>query len=164
LGVGGDLSANAVRRLDRVIAQRPDRVIVLIGSNDIMASVFPNFRRFVRVIKRLRDEPTAERFDENLAVIVRRLQREADARIALSSLAPVGEEPGSRHPVQARLNDLFSTYNGIIRKAAAHPCRHRDKALGEGPALVKQRLTCDEQTQNRTARAVRVRFCVCSPG
>lgn len=119
LGVGGDLSANAVRRLDRVIARRPDRVIVLIGSNDIMASVFPNFRRFVRVIKRLRDEPTPQRFSENLAVIVRRLHREADARVALSSLAPVGEEPGSRHPVQARLNDLFSTYNGIIRGAAA---------------------------------------------
>jgi lysophospholipase L1-like esterase len=119
LGVGGDLSFNAVRRLDRVIALRPDRVIVLIGSNDIMASVFPNFRRFVRVSKRLREEPTPDRFDENLAVIVRRLQREANARVALSSLAPVGEEPGSRHPVQARLNDLFITYNGIIREAAA---------------------------------------------
>lgn len=119
LGVGGDLSANAVRRLDRVIARRPDRVIVLIGSNDIMASVFPNFRRFVRTWKRLRDDPTPERFGENLAVIVRRLRREAHARVALSSLAPVGEEPGSRHPVQARLNDLFSAYNGTIREAAA---------------------------------------------
>jgi lysophospholipase L1-like esterase len=118
-GVGGDLAANAVRRLDEVIARRPDRVIVLIGSNDIMASVFPNFRRFVRITKRIRDEPTPERFDENLAVIVRRLQREADTRVALTSLAPVGEEPGSRHPVQARLNDLFGTYNGIIREAAA---------------------------------------------
>ncbi|WP_374025586.1 SGNH/GDSL hydrolase family protein [Mycobacterium sp. HNNTM2301] len=118
LGVGGDLSVNAVRRLDRLIARRPDRVIVLIGSNDIMASVFPNFRRFVRTFKGLREEPTPARFDENLAVIVRRLQRETGARIALSSLAPVGEAPGSGHPVQARLNDLFGTYNGIIREAA----------------------------------------------
>jgi lysophospholipase L1-like esterase len=119
LGVGGDLSANAVRRLDRVIARRPDRVVVLIGSNDIMASVFTNFRRFARIWKRLREDPTPERFAENLAVIVRRLQRETNARVALSSLAAVGEEPGSRHPVQARLNDLFSAYNGIIREAAA---------------------------------------------
>jgi lysophospholipase L1-like esterase len=119
LGVGGDLSVNAVRRLDRVIARRPERVIVLIGSNDIMASVFPNFRRFVRITKGLREEPTPERFAENLAVIVRRLQRETNARVALSSLAPVGEAPGSRHPVQARLNDLFGTYNGVIGEAAA---------------------------------------------
>ncbi|OBI81360.1 SGNH/GDSL hydrolase family protein [Mycobacterium sp. 1245805.9] len=118
-GVGGDLSGNAVGRLDGVIACRPDRVIVLIGSNDIMASVFPNFRRFVRITKGIRDEPTPERFDENLAAIARRLQRETHARIALSSLAPVGEAPESRHPVQARLNDLFGTYNGIIREAAA---------------------------------------------
>ncbi len=119
LGVGGDLSFNAVQRLDRVVALRPSRVIVLIGANDIMASVFPNFARFVRVWKRLSEEPSPTRFEENLAVIVRRLQREANARVALSSLAPVGEEPRSDHPVQARLNDLFGTYNGIIREAAS---------------------------------------------
>jgi lysophospholipase L1-like esterase len=124
LGVGGDLSFNAVRRLDRVIALRPDRVIVLIGSNDIMASVFPNFRRFVRVWKRLSEEPSPARFEENLAIIVHRLQREADARVGLSSLAPLGEEPRSSHPVQARLNDLIATYNGIIREAASTGSAH----------------------------------------
>jgi lysophospholipase L1-like esterase len=38
LGVGGDLSFNTVRRLDKVIDIRPGRVIVLIGTNDILAS------------------------------------------------------------------------------------------------------------------------------
>jgi lysophospholipase L1-like esterase len=118
-GVGGDLSFNTVRHLDRVIAVQPDRVIVLIGTNDIMASVFPNFRRFVRVSKRVSEEPSPARFEENLAIIVRRLQREANARVGLSSLAPLGEEPRSRHPVQARLNDLITTYNGIIGEAAS---------------------------------------------
>jgi lysophospholipase L1-like esterase len=92
---------------------------VLIGTNDIMASVFPNFRRFVRVWKRLSEEPSPARFEENLAIIVRRLHREADARVGLSSLAPLGEEPRSSHPVQARLNDLIGTYNDIIREAAS---------------------------------------------
>jgi len=119
LGVGGDLSFNTVQRLDRVIALRPDRVIVLIGANDIMASVFPNHRRFVRIVKRLSEEPSPARFKENLAVIVRRLQGEADARVALSSLPPVGEEPCSSHPVQSRLNELIATYNGIIRETAS---------------------------------------------
>ncbi len=53
LGVGGDLSFDVVRRLRRVIEIRPDRVIVLIGTNDILVSVFPNFRRVVRVWKGL---------------------------------------------------------------------------------------------------------------
>ena len=118
-GVGGDLSFNTVRVLDRVIALRPRRVIVLIGTNDIMASVFPNFRRFVRVFKRLSEEPSPARFEENLNYIVHKLRRGADARIALSSLAPLGEDPNSRDPVQARLNDLIDTYNGIIRTVGA---------------------------------------------
>jgi lysophospholipase L1-like esterase len=120
LGVGGDLSFDAVRRLDPVIARRPDRVIVLIGTNDVLASVFPNFRRFVRVVKRLSEEPSPPRFGENIATIVRRLQREAGARVALTSLAPLGEDPDSDHPVQARLNDLIGAYNGIIRQAASN--------------------------------------------
>jgi hypothetical protein len=53
------------------------------------------------------------------SLIVRRLQGEANARVALSSLAPVGEEPSSSHPVQSRLNDLIVTYNGIIREVAS---------------------------------------------
>jgi lysophospholipase L1-like esterase len=118
-GVGGDLSFNTVGVLDRVIALRPKRAIVLIGTNDIMASVFPNFRRFVRVSKRLSEEPSPARFEENLNFIVHKLQRGVNARIGLSSLAPLGEDPNSRHPVQARLNELIATYNGIIRNVAS---------------------------------------------
>jgi lysophospholipase L1-like esterase len=118
-GVGGDLSFNTVGLLDRVIAVRPRRVIVLIGTNDIMASFFPNFRRFVRIFKGLAEEPSAARFEENLNFIVHRLQRGANARVGLSSLAPLGEDPNSSHPVQARLNELIATYNDIIRKVAS---------------------------------------------
>jgi lysophospholipase L1-like esterase len=118
-GVGGDLSFNTVGVLDRVIMVRPERVIILIGTNDIMASVFPNFRRFVRVVKRLSEDPSPARFEDNLNFIVHKLQRGAHARIGLSSLAPLGEDPNSRHPVQARLNQLIGTYNGIIRNVAS---------------------------------------------
>jgi lysophospholipase L1-like esterase len=119
LGVGGDLSFNTVRLLDRVVAVRPDRVIVLIGTNDILARVFPNFRRVVRVWKRLSEEPSPARFEENLDLVVRRLQQDANARIGLSSLAPLGEELHSCDHVQAQLNELVATYNGIIRKVAS---------------------------------------------
>jgi lysophospholipase L1-like esterase len=119
LGVGGHLSFNTVGILDRVIALRPERLIILIGTNDIMASVFPNFRRFVRLFKRVAEEPSPARFEENLNFIVHELQRGTNARIGLSSLAPLGEDPDSRHPVQARLNELVAAYNGIIRNVAS---------------------------------------------
>ena len=118
-GVGGDLSFNTVGVLDRVIALRPQRVIVLIGANDVMASAFPNFRLFARVVKRVSEEPSPARFEENLDFIVHRLQREANAKIGLSSLGPLGEDPKSDHPVQARLNDLIATYNSVIRDVAS---------------------------------------------
>jgi lysophospholipase L1-like esterase len=118
-GVGGDTSCNTVRLLDRVVNVRPERVIILIGTNDVLASVFPSFRRFVRVVKRVSEEPSPASFEENLNVIVGRLKQEANTRVALTSLAPVGEDPDSRDPVQARLNDLIGAYNGIARKVAS---------------------------------------------
>ena len=119
LGVGGDLSFNIVRRLDRVIEIQPDRVIIIIGTNDIVASVFPNFRRFVRLWKRLPDEPSQERFEDNLELITQRLRQETNARTALSSLAPIGEDPYSKDAVQSRLNELFAAYNGVIRDVSS---------------------------------------------
>ena len=115
LGVGGDLSFNIVRRLRRVIGTQPDRVIIMIGTNDILASVFPNFRRIIRVWKGLPAEPTVQRFKDNLALITRRLRQDTQARIALSSLAPLGEDPHSSDPVQSRLNDLCAALSGVIR-------------------------------------------------
>jgi lysophospholipase L1-like esterase len=115
LGVGGDLSFNIIRRLRRVIGTQPDRVIIMIGTNDILASVFPNFRRIIRVWKGLPAEPTVQRFTDNLALITRRLRQDTPARIALSSLAPVGEDPHSSDPVQSRLNDLCAAFSGVIR-------------------------------------------------
>jgi lysophospholipase L1-like esterase len=124
-GVGGDLSRNVVRRLDAVAATKPDRVIVLIGSNDILATVFPNFRRFARLFKGVSGEPSPEQFRQNLDHIAIRLRERTAATIALSSLAPVGEDLRSSDPVQRRLNELFVRYNDIIREVSiAHETRY----------------------------------------
>jgi lysophospholipase L1-like esterase len=113
-GVGGDLSFNLTRRLDPVLRAAPGRVIVLIGTNDILASVFPNFRRVTRVWKRAPQEPSPAHFRDNLELITHRLQHANRATIALSSVAPVGEALQSDDAVQSRLNDLVATYNGVV--------------------------------------------------
>ena len=120
-GVGGDLSVNIAKRLDRVLRVAPDRVIVLIGTNDILATVFPNFRRFIRAWKQISEEPSPAHFKDNLELITRRLQQETSATIALSSLSPVGEALRSDDPVQSRLNELVAAYNGIIGDVS-HSC------------------------------------------
>jgi lysophospholipase L1-like esterase len=112
-GVGGDLSFNIARRLEPVLRAAPDRVIVLIGTNDILASVFPNFRRFTRAWKRVPEDVSPAHFKNNLELITHRLQQTL-ATIALCSVAPVGEDLRSTDPVQSRLNDLVVAYNDII--------------------------------------------------
>jgi lysophospholipase L1-like esterase len=113
-GVGGDLSFDTTRRLDPVLRAAPDRVIVLIGTNDILASVFPNFRRFTRAWKRTPQDASTVRFKDNLELITQRVQQATGATIALSSLAPIGEALQSNDAVQSRLNDLIVAYNDVI--------------------------------------------------
>ncbi|MGA7134289.1 MAG: SGNH/GDSL hydrolase family protein [Mycobacterium sp.] len=120
-GVGGDLSVNIAKRLDPVLRVAPDRVIVLIGTNDILATVFPNFRRFIRAWKQISEEPSPAHFKDNLELITRRLQQETSAMIALSSLSPIGEALRPDDPVQSRLNELVAAYNGIIGDVS-HSC------------------------------------------
>jgi lysophospholipase L1-like esterase len=142
-GVGGDLSFDLTKRLDPVLRAAPDRVIVLIGTNDILASVFPNFRRFTRAWKRTPQDPSTAHFEGNLELITQRLQQTTRATIALSSLAPIGEALGSNDAVQSRLNDLVVAYNSVIadvsRRSGAYyiPFFERFRAELAGSATVK---------------------------
>ena len=119
LGVGGDLAYNALERLPRVIASHPDKIIILIGGNDVLATVFKNVRRFFMGWKKLPSEPSPDRFRQNLETIVRRLTQETQAKIALSSLQPIGEDPSSTDPTQKELNTLIERYSRIIKEVAA---------------------------------------------
>lgn len=117
-GVGGDLAYNALERLPKVIASKPDKAIVIIGANDILASVFKNVRRFFGGWKGLPQEPSAAWFRENLEAIVRGLKAKTSAEIVIASLAEVGEDPHSDHPVQKELNDRFKEVAEIIKNVA----------------------------------------------
>jgi lysophospholipase L1-like esterase len=119
LGVGGDLVYNALQRLPSAIASHPDKVVILIGANDVLTLVFPKVRRVLGGwMKRLPREPSPEWFRECLETIVCRLKEGPRAQIAMCSLGPIGEDPGSTHPVQRELNVHIEQYSGIIRAIA----------------------------------------------
>ncbi len=116
LGVGGDLAYNAFQRVPKVIACHPDKVIILIGGNDVLSQVFENVGRLFRVWKRLPSKPSPEWFRENLLAIVRRIKGETPAKIALVSVQEIGEDPASTNPVQQELNERVEQYNQIIKE------------------------------------------------
>jgi lysophospholipase L1-like esterase len=115
-GVGGDLSYNALLRLPVVNAAEPDIVIILIGSNDVLALVSEKVRRFFTFSKRLPQMPSPEWFRENLLLIVQNLKNETAAKIGLISLPPIGEDAPSKNPFQQEINLRCKQYSEIIKE------------------------------------------------
>lgn len=123
-GVGGDLAYSALQRLPQVLAYKPDKVVVWIGGNDVLAMVFPKVRRLFRLFKRLPRDPSPDWFGENLTALARGLKTGSAADIAICSLAPIGEDPNSANPIQGALNRRVGECSAIVEEVArAEGCR-----------------------------------------
>jgi lysophospholipase L1-like esterase len=114
-GVGGDLAYNALARLGDVVGCQPDKVVVLIGHNDVLTLVSRRARRIYRVWKHLPCKPSPEWYRENVLAITRRLKVETSAEVALCSLFPIGEAPESANPFQRELNRRIEEYSAIVK-------------------------------------------------
>lgn len=112
-GVDGDLAWNGLQRLDQVIAEQPDAVTILIGTNDVNATLSERNRLRYREFNHLPIDPTLAWYEENLRAIVTRLQRETTARLALLSLAVIGED------LEHEANRKVELYNEVIRRVAS---------------------------------------------
>ena len=117
-GVGGDLAYNALQRVSEVVSLRPDKVVVLVGGNDVLARASAKTRRFYRIFKGISAEPSAELYRQNMALLARRLKLGTTAEIALCSLTPIGENLHSAEPFQQRLNRYLAEYSAIVREIA----------------------------------------------
>ncbi len=114
-GVNGDLAWNGLQRLDAVIADKPDFVSILIGTNDVNATMSErNWLRYQSFNKlpESQEQPMLEWYEENLTLIVRRLKTETEARLALLSLAPIGED------LAHEANRKIDRYNEAVRRVA----------------------------------------------
>jgi lysophospholipase L1-like esterase len=118
-GVGGDLAYNALQRLPQVIGSNPQKVLVLIGANDVLALVSAKVRRFFRLAKNLPQDPSPEWFRANLQAIARGLRKSTVADIALCSLAPIGEDLDSVNPFQREINLQIRRFNTFVQEIAA---------------------------------------------
>lgn len=112
-GVNGDFAHNLLQRLDAVVADPPEVITVLIGTNDARASLagYPVERVMKR--KRLPERPSAGWFQECLGAVVARLRAETDATIGLLSLPVLGQRPDAP-AAQASL-----AYSRMIAEVAA---------------------------------------------
>lgn len=113
-GVNGHLAWNALQRIDQVIADKPDAVAILLGTNDVNATLSERNRvHYQKFYQMPVEHPDMAWFEENLREIVRRLQSETKARLALISLALIGEN------LEHEANEKIARYNESIRQLAA---------------------------------------------
>jgi lysophospholipase L1-like esterase len=115
-GVNGDLAYNARQRLPDVLACAPDVVVVLVGSNDVMASLNPENEARYRRMKRLPERPTLAWYREQVRAIVTTLKA-GGADVALCSLPPLGED------LRSEVNEKVAAYGAAVAEIA------RDEAV-----------------------------------
>jgi lysophospholipase L1-like esterase len=111
-GVNGELTENVLRRLDMVINLQPDLVTVLVGSNDVNASMSEKNSGWAVRINKLTASPAIEGFGDNVAAIIDRLAAETSARIGLFSLPVLGQDVGSESVRRSR------RYSEVLKQIA----------------------------------------------
>ncbi len=113
-GVNGDTTVNLLRRIDRdVVPHRPDRVILLVGMNDLGTAYGQRLNKtYYRAVKRVGVELTPARFAWSYRRLIAALRRRTGARLALCTLTTLSERPG--HSSHA----LVDAYSTVVRALA----------------------------------------------
>lgn len=118
---GGDLAYDGAQRLPKLIASKPDAVLIMLGGNDVMASMPQQsayYRVLLKLTKHLARAPSLDWFREVMTNLLARLQSETNAKIGIISLPPWGENLDSADPYQAELNRRFAEHNRVLRALA----------------------------------------------
>jgi lysophospholipase L1-like esterase len=111
-GVDGHLAWHGLQRLHDVIADQPDYVTILIGTNDVNATLSERNLTHYQTYYQLPFTPNLSTYEENLRAIVTRLKQETAARLSLLSLAVIGED------LEHEANRKVELYNDVIRRIA----------------------------------------------
>ena len=111
-GINNDFSYNLLQRLDTIIALQPEIITILIGTNDVIASIDPLGLEVGLLIKGLPRSPDLDWYRENVQKIVERLRAETNAQIGLISIPVLGEDLESL-PIKRVI-----AYNQVIKEIA----------------------------------------------
>jgi len=111
-GVAGYEAYNVLVHLEAAIAQQPDFAVILVGTNDVTASLSPAMARLSRWTKGNPKPPSARFYRDNMIQIVRTLRDRTPARIALASLPVLGED------LESPPNRRTREYNALLQQVA----------------------------------------------
>ena len=110
-GVNGELAWNALQRLPSVLALKPQVIILLIGSNDVMGCFNAQDGQFYVQQHKLPQLPSEQFFQDNMRALLRQLEQ-SGVNCAVCTLPPLGEVRDSA------INKDVDRFNSFIKKAA----------------------------------------------
>lgn len=93
-GINSDLTYTLLRRVDDVIACKPDFITILIGTNDVNSTMGKVMEKRYQSLGRINKNtsPNFEDFKQNYVEIIRQLKAKTQAKIAVMSLPLMGED------------------------------------------------------------------------
>ena len=113
-GVNGDHSFHVLNRVSEIIRCHPDFITILIGTNDVASSIRPNTKPIFFWLNKLPQPSTLAFFTCNLQSLVSRLKAKTQAKIAILSLPPIGED------LNQSVTQASIAYSRAIQKVAEH--------------------------------------------
>ena len=130
-GINGDLTYTLMARWEDVIAAKPDFVTILIGTNDVNATMGAKKEKRYRQMKKVFTMPTYKDFRENLIAMIEALKEQTSAHIAIMSLPLIGEDLA--HAVNLKADKYSEAIKGIadLHKIDYLPLREKQKAYLE---------------------------------
>lgn len=111
-GINGDLAYNLLLRVDEVSQCDPQIITILIGTNDVNATLSDINLDYYMQKKKLPQKPDINWYEENLTKIVRKLKQNTQADIAVFTLPVLGEQ------LDHVANQKAKQYSEIIKKVA----------------------------------------------
>jgi lysophospholipase L1-like esterase len=109
-GINGDVVWQVHQRIDPILKCKPDIAIIMIGSNDAMASFNKNSGERYKRNNSLPEVPTFENYQKLLSELIDHLS--AIPKIALCTLPPIGEYQDSS------INQHINKFNDCIKLTA----------------------------------------------
>lgn len=93
-GINADLTNTLLKRLNDTIACKPNYITLLIGTNDVQATMSQKQEKRYREMNKIGADETSnfETFCQNYSKIIQRLKTETYAKIAVFSLPILGED------------------------------------------------------------------------
>lgn len=139
-GINSDLTYTLLCRIDDVIACKPNFITILIGTNDINATMGKVMEKRYQDLGRISKEtsPNFEDFKKNYVGIIRQLKAKTQAKIAVMSLPVMGED------LTHEANQKADKYSEFVKQLATNeqliylPVREKQKEfLQKNPQPLK---------------------------